>query len=408
MAGQASTFTSSQGCRPRPFTRNLLIYVIALTLTQSYPTLAFKVAKYFKGDFNATEYFEGGLWGFWDGKDSSCGNEYNYLLDNSSEFRKYSSAIATTILALLPALLAFTRLVTAQIGLVARLDFLQGIFTAGFTFGLPVTQISTFPEKRIYSIEDLLGDLEPELDQNPDTISENVSANQESRPRIAAEGHSALENFAPEENPVPGNNAPERHSVPGNIAPEGHTVPGNIASEGHAAPGNCPPECLGSVSQASDHDWVVQSPNHPQRITGILAMLQDQLSRDRLPRYSVYSIAFGAIYMQIILMETLLFLLPGIDGIYVIWECPQHGNLIFASWLLAALIVIGFIRAKYEMKRAFPKPLIITLSKLPRGPDEEAGIAIPLPTMVGPRDNQGMYDSYRYMNLRYSYGDKLY
>ena len=107
---------------------NLLVYFIVLTLTQSYPTLA----------FNATEYFQGGLSGFWDRKNTSCENDYNYLLDNSSEFRKYSSALATTILALLPALLAFTPLVTARIGLVARLDFVQGLIAAGFTFGLPV------------------------------------------------------------------------------------------------------------------------------------------------------------------------------------------------------------------------------------------------------------------------------
>ena len=189
------------------------------------------------------------------------------------------------------------------------------------------------------------------MDQNPDTTSENVSANQESQPRIAAEGHSALENFVPEGNPVPGNNSPEGHSVPQDIAPEGHP----------------------------------------------LAILQGQLSRHWPPRILVYLTTILTIYLQIICMYLLLFFVPTIDGIYVIWACPQRGNLIFSSWLLTALVSIGFIRAKYEMQRAFPKPLIITLSKLPRGPDEEAGIAIPLSTMMGARDNQGMYDSYRYM-----------
>ena len=93
-----------------------------------------------------------GLWGdeLWD-----CEGLYDEVLDGTSEFNKGGSSSAATIMALLPTLMAFAPIITANIGFLCHLSTIQGLFAAGFTFGLPVRQLDTWKQVRT-RVKDLL------------------------------------------------------------------------------------------------------------------------------------------------------------------------------------------------------------------------------------------------------------
>ena len=93
-----------------------------------------------------------GLWGTgtW-----NCEALYNEVLGDTSEFNKAGSNNAGTIMALLPSLMAFAPIITANIGFLCHLSTTQGFFAAGFTFGLPVRQLDTWKRVSI-KVSDLL------------------------------------------------------------------------------------------------------------------------------------------------------------------------------------------------------------------------------------------------------------
>ncbi|KAF8453207.1 hypothetical protein BDZ91DRAFT_853256 [Kalaharituber pfeilii] len=73
---------------------------------------------------------------------SKCESTYNRYLEESRESAKWAAGAASTLMALIPALLAFGPLKTCNIGLLSALDGPLGFIAAGFTFGLPVNQLS--------------------------------------------------------------------------------------------------------------------------------------------------------------------------------------------------------------------------------------------------------------------------
>ena len=63
---------------------------------------------------------------------------------------------SSTIIALLPSMLAFAPIVTARIGLLSNLSHCHGVIAAGFTFGLPVEQLEVITARSVTSVKHLL------------------------------------------------------------------------------------------------------------------------------------------------------------------------------------------------------------------------------------------------------------
>ena len=101
--------------------------------------------------------YEDFIWGLWESKLWQCEPLYNNILNNTSEFDKWGSSNASTIMALLPSLVAFAPVVTANIGFLSHLSPTQGFIAAGFTFGLPVRQLDTWQRVSV-KVKDLLVD----------------------------------------------------------------------------------------------------------------------------------------------------------------------------------------------------------------------------------------------------------
>ena len=103
------------------------------------------------------------IWGLWGPESWQCETLYNTMLEDTSEFNKGGSNSASTIVALLPSLIAFTPVVTANIGFLCHLSPSQGFIAAAFTFGLPVRQQDTWKLASI-RVKDLLVDSQPRHD----------------------------------------------------------------------------------------------------------------------------------------------------------------------------------------------------------------------------------------------------
>ena len=90
-----------------------------------------------------------------DPDDWRCEPYYSFIPESTPEYYIWGSSVASTIMALLPTLIAITSAVTANIGFLCHLSPTQGYIAAAFTFGLPVRQLDTWKSVTI-SVKDLL------------------------------------------------------------------------------------------------------------------------------------------------------------------------------------------------------------------------------------------------------------
>ena len=112
-------------------------------------------------------------WGLWSNDHWECQPLYNEVLDDTSEFDKAGSSGASTIMALLPALMAFSPVVTANIGFLSHLSTSQGFIAAAFTFGLPVCQLDTWKPVTV-KVKDLVKNLKSGHDNTVTVLKEMV------------------------------------------------------------------------------------------------------------------------------------------------------------------------------------------------------------------------------------------
>lgn len=109
---------------------------------------------------NLDQFIDGPLAGLWESSTWECEPIYNRWLEESSEFNKWGSSSASTIMALLPTLMTLTSVITADIGLLCHLSTTQGFIAAAFTFGLPFRQQKTRKFLKTTKVRDLLQVLE--------------------------------------------------------------------------------------------------------------------------------------------------------------------------------------------------------------------------------------------------------
>ncbi|KAG0634970.1 hypothetical protein HOY80DRAFT_1140281 [Tuber brumale] len=97
-------------------------------------------------------------WGF-TGSDfgwGACLSEYNDFLDGSTEIDKWASGVATTLMTMLPSLIAFSPLKTADTQTLYYLDALVALVTCGFTLLFRVDTWTTLRKDKIWRVTDIL------------------------------------------------------------------------------------------------------------------------------------------------------------------------------------------------------------------------------------------------------------
>ena len=85
-----------------------------------------------------------------------CRQEIDDMMASMSEFDKAASAAAATILTLLPALLTFAPIPTANLRELMYISWSLAFWTGGMTFGLPVSQKSTISRAKIIKGKDFI------------------------------------------------------------------------------------------------------------------------------------------------------------------------------------------------------------------------------------------------------------
>lgn len=93
-----------------------------------------------------------GIWGV--GIDVFCRPTYNYALVNTSEFDKVASAVASTIMVLVPALLSFAPLPTASIRTLLYFNIEAALCSAAMTLGLYNKSLSTLRSIAVLKVKD--------------------------------------------------------------------------------------------------------------------------------------------------------------------------------------------------------------------------------------------------------------
>lgn len=257
-----------------------------------------------------------GVWGLWGASLYPCRGYYNDYFNATSEYDKAGSAAASTILALLPALLAFGPLRTAKIGLLIQLSGSSsvGFMAAASTFGFQIQQLSTLPQEAFVSVKDF-------FKNDPWAIDVYGSAGNhpttEAQPRAPEDEHRNAEVVAVH------------------------------ATGGRARPGHC-----------------MISRELGERLRALQTKVNSP-TRLRPKRWVVCAIdilAWGiqAIWVIIISLVTVYV----IDDIAFIWVCPGLGTAVFSGWLVASLVGVGIIRGIYESK-SYKASSVFHLSYIP-------------------------------------------
>lgn len=97
-----------------------------------------------------------GVWGV--GIDVSCRPRDNHTLVHTSEFDKVASAVASTIMVLVPALLSFAPLPTASIRTLLYFNIEAALCSAAMTLGLYNKSQSTLSSTAVMRASDLCGE----------------------------------------------------------------------------------------------------------------------------------------------------------------------------------------------------------------------------------------------------------
>lgn len=140
----------------RSFALGVFAIFIVLSLKRSDGRSAFAYAAPFRWSFRDSGGLRPNITGT--GIHNACEAKINKVLQDTSEYNKWGSTVATTIISLLPALLSFAPLPTANIRDLLYLSPTAACFTAATTLGLPVRTFSPLSKSRITRAKDLRSD----------------------------------------------------------------------------------------------------------------------------------------------------------------------------------------------------------------------------------------------------------
>ena len=277
------------------------------------------------------------IWGLWGSEPWRCKDWYNEQLNNATEADKVASSAASTIMALLPSLLAFSPIVTTKIGLLRTLSYTQGFIAAAFTFGLPVQQLEIMTSRSVTSIKKLMGNAQSQAgDPIPSTDTNNSTA---IRHRLSTdnfitqgadrdielmllEASSSSSSDCGEENYPPSNSNPTNHRlVTRNLIAQGTDqdigsmlLGAGISSSSDCSQKDCTQESVDISTSSHNH---LESFNNTVEVT-LSPIKQRAFDCKRLPCIWVQALMYVLCVMQLYLIWGLVVISLFVDPSNVI------------------------------------------------------------------------------------------
>ena len=301
------------------------------------------------------------IWGFWQHQQGPCADYYNDLLGNFTEYNKAGSSTASTIMALLPALLAFSPLTTARIGLLSAVSNPHGYFAAVFTFGLPVDQLDTV--HIVKSIKKHPGNIEDAPPTPPPPTNPPM--------------------LQPVNNSTPTNHPPATVNLNTQGAIELVPLVGSSSPSSNPGDGTPTQECVNPSASMETVENALALIKH--------LAFSNQHSTSILPEWVLQ---LGLFSMQLLIVRLLIMTISDFDPSTMIWACPGPGPHTIA-WLVGVICIVGPIRVGYE-SLAFAATEAIHISKASRtGTTGDSSTMLdPQPMIVilrpSPRDISGL------------------
>lgn len=308
-----------------------------------------------------------GIWGV--GIPVPCRPNENRILDDTSEFDKVASAVASTIMFLVPALLSFTHLPTASIKNLLAFNTEAAFCTAAMTLGLHNQSLSTLRSTVVIKAKEFCKSMGLHVMYY-----------------IALSGSYSINTGCCLETPppAPNNNLPGGAPVSSiNLSGYGETSAsgGGLTTPPAATPngslpgtetllgGNLPVEgqlALGHSRTDSDlgrHSTKSTRPDIYDIYPG-LGKLQMPMDTDKRPcKLFVTTVTAGFAFIQLCLFGVLVIWLPQIDDIKFIWICV--GPAMFTWWVGGAALLSGISRT-FILSSFVVKDEVFHLSPMPR------------------------------------------
>lgn len=331
-----------------------------------------------------------GIWGV--GIPVPCRPDGNRILDSTSEFDKVASAVASTIMFLVPTLLSFADLPTASIKNLLSFNTEAAFCTAAMTLGLRNKSLSTLRSTAMIEGKEfckgmglhvncitLPGSCACGISINTGCCLEQPPAPNSSPPGRAPVFSINLTGY--EETSASGSGLTTPPAATPNGSPPGTEtlLGGNLPIEGELAFGhNRTDSNLGGQSIKSTRPGVYDKYHE-------LGKLQERMLMDVDKRFSklfITVVTTGFAFTQLCLFGVFVIWLPQIDDIKFVWICM--GPVMFTWWVGSAALLSGISRI-FALSSFVVKDEVFHLSPMPRSITmvwcEECSVAVrPLPT----------------------------
>ncbi|KAG0125522.1 hypothetical protein HOY82DRAFT_616380 [Tuber indicum] len=270
-------------------------------------------------------------WGFGnsDFRWTTCLSDYDHYLDNSTEMDKWASAVATTLMTVLPSLIAFSPLKTADIQTLYYLDVVVALITCGFTLFFRVDSWTTLQKDKIWSVTNILDKTDIDIIY----CHKRAQGKDHGRPDCVFPTQSSSLNAIRTSTGV----APDGSSLVPLLEVEIDSPKlkrlyerGRLEKlQQDAFGGGLLPDEVESGSVTS---------------TGTQDRRNEELERPRPLRIIVYMVITAFCLFQFFLFLVISCWIFRIDSTLFIWSCAERGYAIFLGWVAASFIVAAVVR----------------------------------------------------------------
>ena len=254
--------------------------------------------------------YDSDIWGTWYPENynlMNCRKDYNLILLNSTEYDKWGSAIAATIMALVPTLLAFGPLKTAQIGRLMQLAAPLGFCAAAFTFGFPIDELCT-NNAEVITMEQLRTKCEPEGNDGTGTGA-------------AAASQSGTGSATGMYNTPPIGNSSHRLTIVSRV----------FSEDKGAVTATTKPKPISTINTKEITETIIK-----------------RLSEKRPRRVVVNAVRALFVLLQVLPIGLLFVAIPSWEILALFWLCPGKGAMLLGLWLWASVFIIGLLRGYYQ------------------------------------------------------------
>ncbi|KAG0641350.1 hypothetical protein HOY80DRAFT_1112943 [Tuber brumale] len=296
-------------------------------------------------------------WGFGDPsfRWTTCILEYNNFLDGSTEMDKWASGVATTLMTVLPSMIAFSPLNTADTQTLYYLDVLATLITCGFTLFFRVDSWTTLLKDKIWDVTDILDR------KKIDAIYCNkISSRQDSSipERISLTQSPILNNIDTGTGATPDRSTPP--SPPGVDMDSARLK--RLYERGRLE------KLQKKVFDTSALPEGTELGSEPTTATSTQNQQNEGLKQPRPYRIIVYMAITTFCVFQFLLFLVISCWVFGIDSTLFVWGCAGYSYAIFVGWVAASFVCAAVVR--YASTSLWTRPdEIFHIESIPTTPD---------------------------------------